>query len=195
MKISASFLSTICRTLLTSPVYGSSCSKLLKSTKGNSVKNSVKKKEKILPIQTFVHFDEIIQFFTLGRERISPFSKSQGQIQLKTTVSELSEVEQISHLHHPLKTCLSSKALLRQTFLQQIFPSPFSEQRALHFWKLCSVLGFYISFMILTLLYFVMYQVGQKVRLILSKNKTCFSDSPRILLNNIFTNQTFCPTQ
>ena len=52
-------------------------------------------------IQTFVHFDEIIQFFTLGRERISPFSKSQVQIQLKTTVSEFSEVQQISHLHHP----------------------------------------------------------------------------------------------
>lgn len=99
MKISASFLSKICRTLLTSPVYGSSCSKLLKSTKGNSVIKQ--KKKKILPIQTFVHFDEIIQFFTLGRERISPFSKSQGQIQLKTTVSEFSEVQQISHLHHP----------------------------------------------------------------------------------------------
>lgn len=35
--ISASFLFKICRTLLTSPVYGSSCSKLLKSTKVNSV--------------------------------------------------------------------------------------------------------------------------------------------------------------
>ena len=57
--------------------------------------NKAKKKEKILPIQTFVHFDEIIQFFTLGRERISPFSKSQVQIQLKTTVSEFSEVQQI----------------------------------------------------------------------------------------------------
>lgn len=46
MKISASFLSKICRTLLTSPVYGSSCSKLLKSTKGNSVIKQKKKKKR-----------------------------------------------------------------------------------------------------------------------------------------------------
>lgn len=60
-----------------------------------------KKKKKILPIHTFIHFDEIIQFFTLGRERMSPISKSQGQIQLKTTISEFFEVQQTSHLHHP----------------------------------------------------------------------------------------------
>lgn len=118
---------------------------------------------KILPIQTFAHLDEIIQFFTFGREKKSYISKNllrlKGKIHLKTTISMFCEIQPVSHLFISITLSLSQGSPHTPPCPRNLSQSSDWIESLIFLEPLQHFGGFFLSFMALTLLYFAIQQL------------------------------------